>query len=131
MKCLDVICGIIIRNRKVLIAQRGIDMSLPLKWEFPGGKRIQEESDYDCLVREIIEELNILVDVKERFAVSRHLYEGFEVCLIAYLAEILEGVEHSLEHERIRWVSKDNLLDLDWADADIPIVQRLVMSNLL
>ena len=131
MKSIDVICGIIINERKVLVAQRSLYMSLPLKWEFPGGKKNKNETDKACLKRELFEELNIKVKVKERFAFSEHDYADFRICLTAYLAEIVIGTLLMYEHKQIKWVSKNNLFSLQWAPADIPIVEKLLNSKLL
>lgn len=59
MNIIQVTCGIILKDGKVLVAQRSEAMSLPLKWEFPGGKIVRGESEEDCLKRELLEELNI------------------------------------------------------------------------
>jgi 8-oxo-dGTP diphosphatase len=61
---INVTCAIIIHNSKILVAQRGKQMSLPLQWEFPGGKIEDNESEAACLSREIKEELSI--DIKSR-----------------------------------------------------------------
>lgn len=65
---IDVACAIIIDDEgKVLAAQRSESMSLPLKWEFPGGKLSKNETAEDCIVREIQEELNISVTIIMRW----------------------------------------------------------------
>ena len=125
---IDVVCGIIIQSKKVLVAQRSIFMKLPLKWEFPGGKMRQGETEEQCLQRELFEELNILVKVKEKFFTNIHQYSDFTICLIAYLAEIEMGTVLLYEHRRVEWFGKFELQNLDWAPADIPIVDKLIQS---
>ena len=131
MKTFDVICAIIVQDQKVLAAQRSLYMSLPLKWEFPGGKKNETESDEECLVRELLEELNIQVLVKEKFFTNKHQYEHFEIVLTAYFADIELGTILNYEHKRVDWFSKSELSTLDWASADIPIVNKLIKSSYL
>lgn len=131
MKRFEVICGIIIRDKKVLAAQRGINMSLPLKWEFPGGKKNDTESNEECLMRELLEELNIQVRVKEKFLSNEHQYDDFSINLTAYFAEIEIGTMLTFEHGRVGWFEKDQLNKLQWAPADIPIVNKLIESPYL
>lgn len=131
MDSIDVICGIIINEKRVLVAQRSLYMALPLKWEFPGGKKNEGETDIECLERELFEELNIRVNVKEMFATSEYEYTGFKIFLKAYLADIAVGTLLTYEHKQVKWISKDNLRALQWAPADIPIVEELINSKLL
>lgn len=131
MKTIEVICGIIIQDNKVLVAQRNFNMTLPYKWEFPGGKKNEWERDAECLERELLEELNIKVDVKQKFASNAHNYETFQILLIAYIAELVEGTILTFEHTKVEWYSKQELRALDWAAADIPIVKKLIESTYL
>lgn len=128
---IEVICGILINDQKVLIAQRGPSMTLPLKWEFPGGKKDPEESEVDCLKRELLEELNILVEVKEKFMTSHFKYSKVTIALTAYLVEYKSGTVLLIEHNKCKWVSRNDIEGFDWADADIPIVTKLVISSLI
>jgi 8-oxo-dGTP diphosphatase len=125
---MEVICAIIIEGKKVLVAQRSIYMTLPLKWEFPGGKKQPNETNAECLQRELFEELNIQVIVKDRFMDNKHQYKNFEIHLIAYFAEIEVGTILLYEHGKVGWFSKDQLNNLEWAPADIPIVDSLMNS---
>lgn len=131
MNTIEVICGIILKDSKVLVAQRGFNMTLPYKWEFPGGKIHKQENHIECLERELLEELNIRVIVKERFASNIHSYGAFEILLIAYFAELVEGTILTFEHSKVEWYSKHELSTLDWAAADIPIVNKLISSSYL
>lgn len=97
-------------------------MSLPGKWEFPGGKIEPNETPESALVREIREELAL--DVK----IGRFLGSGFAVSgerkvqLDIYAAEIIAGNLRLREHSAHRWLTADELWDLDWAEADIPVL---------
>jgi 8-oxo-dGTP diphosphatase len=71
MNRIKVTCAIIEKESDVLVVQRSEKMSLPLKWEFPGGKIENGESEEGCIVREIKEELNLDIDVSKNCI---HLY---------------------------------------------------------
>jgi 8-oxo-dGTP diphosphatase len=122
-KTIRVTCAIIMNNGKILVAQRSEKMDLPLKWEFPGGKIEPNETPESCLIREIREELNIDIELKERFKSNFHTYrEDREIELIPFLCGYIKGSLAAKEHGRIEWMAPENLLILDWADADVPIV---------
>ncbi len=66
MKTILVTCAIIQFDDKVLAVQRSKNMKLPLKWEFAGGKIEEGETEVECIKREILEELNIKIEIKEK-----------------------------------------------------------------
>jgi 8-oxo-dGTP diphosphatase len=103
----------------VLAAQRSLSMSLPLKWEFPGGKKNDNESDRECLQRGILEELNLLVTVKEKFIGCEYDYAHISILLRAYIMEYECGTVLLIEHNRYSWVSRLEIEKLDWAEADL------------
>lgn len=122
-----VACAIILKDGKILVAQRGEKMDLPFKWEFPGGKIEENESAENCLTREIKEELDIDIEVKKPFNSIFHSYkEGKRIELIPFLCGYISGHLAVKEHHKIRWIEPENLLILDWADADVPIVNDFV-----
>lgn len=126
MNTIEVICGILIKNNAVLVAQRNFNMSLPFKWEFPGGKKQPGESDADCLIRELYEEMNIIIEVKDHFFTNTHSYDKSTIVLKAYFAIHREGTFLQYEHKTIEWLMKEELAQLDWAPADLPIVKKLL-----
>jgi 8-oxo-dGTP diphosphatase len=113
----------------ILATQRSMFMSLPLKWEFPGGKVESGETDEEAVVREILEELSIDILVIKRLEEVRHEYPDLIVTLIPFLCSITDGQLKLNEHHAFNWISPVNLLDLDWAEADIPVVKNYL--NLL
>ena len=114
---------------RVLCAQRSEQMKLPLKWEFPGGKVEKGESLESCLIREIQEELGIKVKVISKMASNIHTYQGNkQIELIPFRCRITDGKIQLREHKQILWLKKESLLDLDWAEADIPIVRNYIQS---
>ena len=77
MTPLKVTCAIITIDGKILAVQRSRIMSLPMKWEFPGGKIEPAETEMECIQREIREELNIEIEVQDRLLPSVHRYPTF------------------------------------------------------
>ncbi len=123
-KKIDVACAIIEKDGLVLAAQRSEKMSLPLKWEFPGGKLDPHESPAACLEREIEEELGIGIIIHEPLPTSGWSYPTFRINLHPFICSINGGEMQLLEHKAIRWVKPANLPDLDWAEADVPVLEN-------
>lgn len=119
-----VICAIIHKQNKILAVQRSEKMALPLKWEFPGGKVEHNESEVDCIKREIKEELEIEIEVGKRLSPSFHEYPNFTIELIPYVSEYKSGKLTLNEHSQHLLLKKEELKGLDWAEADIPIVNE-------
>lgn len=127
-KVLQVVGAAIINDKnEVLCAQRGYG-SLKGKWEFPGGKIEKDESDAEALVREIKEELGINVSVKDMIDENYHEYDTFNVNLRVYKCTYISGEINDTEHQSLKWVESRKLNDLDWADADKPIVETYLDS---
>jgi 8-oxo-dGTP diphosphatase len=126
---LKVTCAIIIRSAKILVAQRGEFMSLPLKWEFPGGKMEGDESEEDCLLREIREELDVEIEIIDKLEKVMHDYGNVIVNLIPFICVSKTFNLKLAEHKDAKWLSKEDLLTLEWAPADIPILNQLLLTN--
>lgn len=124
MGLIKVTCAIISFDEKTLVVQRNENMALPLKWEFPGGKVEPEESEEDCIIREIKEELNINIELISRLNPSIFDYPNFSIQLIPFTAKYLDGNIKLSEHKQYQLLKKDELKDLDWAEADIPILNE-------
>jgi 8-oxo-dGTP diphosphatase len=125
MKNIPVTCALIIREGKVLAAQRGERMDLPGSWEFPGGKVEPAEDPQTCLIREIKEELSIDIEIHEEWSSFEHHYPEKIISLIPFVASWKSGQIQLLEHEQIIWLGKNELFSVDWAPADVPIVHEL------
>ncbi len=126
MKAIDVTCAIIIINGKTLVVQRSAEMKMPLKWEFPGGKIEAGESEKECIKREIREELNIEIEINRKLRVSRYDYDSFSIQLIPFIADYVEGEIYLKEHSQYLLLDKNELSELDWAEADISIVKEFI-----
>lgn len=129
MSIKKIAAGIIIHNGKVLLGQRKKGKDLAFKWELPGGKLEDGETLQECLCRELIEELNLKIIIKELFMKSEYFYKfgGFE--LNTFIAECQNPIITKTEaHEQYAWVEPKDLLSYDLAPADIPIVESYVNS---
>ena len=126
-KIIRVAAAVIIQEGKVFSAQRGPGRNLACLWEFPGGKIEEDESPRQALIREIKEELLIEVDVApEAFDQVRYDYDFGRVELTTFLCRLKDEAPRLCEHIDFRWLSADELLDVDWAPADIPTVEKLI-----
>lgn len=123
---INVVCAVIEdADGRVLVCRRPEGKMLAGMWEFPGGKVESGEEPMDALRREVLEELNCRVEVREVLPAVVHDYPEFTIHLIPYRCEALQGIPEPLEHDEIRWVRPEECGQLEWAEADVPIWQRL------
>lgn len=123
---IDVTCAIIIHESRVLVTRRSEHMSMPLKWEFPGGKVEPGESAEQCLKRELMEELNIQVDLVRKLDSQPYHYPDFSIRLIPFVAALTSGDIVLHEHCAYRWLTSDELPHVDWAAADVPVLNAFL-----
>lgn len=125
---IQVTAAVIIRDGKILIARRklGIHPSLAGKWEFPGGKLEPNEAMVQCLKRELSEEFAIRVEIDSFICMNSHKYSFADLELFAYKVHLISGNFQLQEHDEIRWVAPSELLSYDFAEADIPICQKVM-----
>jgi len=123
--------AIIVENMKILCVQRnkGKYDYISYKYEFPGGKLEEGENEEDALKREISEELNLEIDVAEKFLVVTHEYLDFNLTMHSYLCKANTEQLVLKEHIDAKWLNKNELIELDWAAADLPIVSKLINTN--
>ncbi|MBT0664487.1 (deoxy)nucleoside triphosphate pyrophosphohydrolase [Geobacter pelophilus] len=126
---IKVACAIIERDGLVLAAQRSAGMSLPLKWEFPGGKLEPGETAEQCLRRELVEEMGVQVRVGEALPSTTHNYQTFTVTLFPFVCTIESGEIVLHEHAAIAWLAPEELLTPDWAEADLPVIELLLQRS--
>jgi 8-oxo-dGTP diphosphatase len=122
---ITVTAAILIKDGKVLIAQRKSTDYLPYKWEFPGGKLEPGETLEECLHREMHEEFGIEVSVGEFFRESIYRYERFTIRLMAYLVSWVSGEPTATVHLQYQWVPIEALGDYDFLPADVPLMEEL------
>ena len=125
-----VVAGMIIRHGQVLISQRRADQALPLQWEFPGGKVEPGEAPVAALARELREELGVGVRVGRVWDVLFHAYPSFDLVMLVYACELVEGEPRAVEVADIAWAAPGELSRWDILPADLPLVQRLEREGL-
>lgn len=132
MKIVKTVAGLIINDDgKILCTQR--DKSkydyISYKWEFPGGKIEENETEKQTLARELEEELQIKVNILERFYQVEHTYPDFHLSMPIYICA-LEGGELKLNvHTNIAWLEPKEILSLDWAAADQPVAEKIFKAT--
>ncbi|MDD7280710.1 MAG: (deoxy)nucleoside triphosphate pyrophosphohydrolase [Erysipelotrichaceae bacterium] len=124
MKNIKVVAAIIVDNGKYLACERGYGEFKGL-WEFPGGKVEKDESLEDALVREIQEELDVMVHVDSYFDSVEWDYPSFHLSMACFMCSIESGIISLNEHNHIQWLHQDELDDVHWLDADKIIVEKL------
>ena len=131
MKKVEVVAAIIYFESKILCVQRPKNKLTYIseKFEFPGGKIERGETNKVSLKRELFEELNITTDIKSKFIKVVHQYPDFELTMHVYVCEVETGELQLNEHISKEWLNLNELKKLDWAAADIPIVNKLVMNG--
>jgi len=131
MKKLEVVAAIIIFNNKILCLKRGYSKFdyLANKYEFPGGKNEAKESEEAALKREIMEELDMEISISEKFLSVNHFYDDFEILMHSYICSCKDTKFKLNEHIDFKWLKINELSSLIWADADIPIVKKLLKSS--
>jgi len=122
---IPVVCAVIVSEGLVLAVQRGAEQLNAGLWEFPGGKIEGHESDQEALIREIEEELMVNIRLVMRLNTVSWEYENQTIELRPYFAEIIYGEIHLQEHASMKWLKAADLGILDWAPADIAVVQEV------
>jgi 8-oxo-dGTP diphosphatase len=126
-----VVAGLIVRNDEILICQRTKHQSMPLKWEFPGGKIEAGEQPRDALRRELEEELGITAEIGDEVTRIVHPYpNGGTVELRFYIVPSYSGALENRIFRDIQWVNRKNLPTYDFLEADEPIVRDLAAGKL-
>lgn len=124
---IEVACGIILSEGRILAVERGVGMRHAGKWEFPGGKIETGETPQECLVRELWEELAISVRILSAlpdFVDGEPGGEGERrIRFFPFVVEITEGEPTLKEHAQLRWCFLEELSTLDWLAADVAIVK--------
>lgn len=125
----NVAAGIILKGNLILAARRKVGLHLGGFWEFPGGKVELGESPENCLVRELREEFSIETAIVNYVGENLHSYDDKTIRLIAYQVKHICGEFLLTDHDDIKWLKIDELNDLKWAPADIPLIEQF-KSNL-
>tara|TARA_B110000503_G_scaffold119253_1_gene180898 strand:+ start:448 stop:837 length:390 start_codon:yes stop_codon:yes gene_type:complete len=127
MKSIEVAAAIMIHDGKILCVQRGdgnFDY-VSRKWEFPGGKVESNESLEDAIRREIKEELVAEIIDCDHFLTVEHQYPDFFLTMHSFICNMPTKQVTLTEHIDHIWLEHTQLDSLDWAAADLPIVEKL------
>ncbi len=126
-----VVAALIFREEKILVCQRTRHQTMPLKWEFPGGKIEAGEQPRDALRRELNEELGIEATIGEEVARIRHDYKnGASVELRFYTVHEYTGQLENRIFKDMRWADRSELLSIDFLEADLGLVRNLVEGTI-
>ncbi|MDQ7917196.1 (deoxy)nucleoside triphosphate pyrophosphohydrolase [Mesonia sp. MT50] len=131
MKKVEVVAAILIYGDEILCAQRAkskLDY-ISEKFEFPGGKIEAGETKKEALKRELEEELSINPEINDSYITVTHQYPDFELTMHSFLCDINTKDISLNEHISSIWLKRSELLSLDWAAADVPIVNKLMQDE--
>ncbi len=117
--------AIIHMDDKILISQRLEGSYLEFLWEFPGGKVEEGESPEECIVREIMEELNINIEVLDIYDVVYHKYEDKTILLLVFNCEYISGEPKPIECNAFNWVRVNELSSYKFTYADEKVVKKM------
>lgn len=119
-----IICDSIDKKKQIFATARGYG-EFKGQWEFPGGKIEKGETPQQALVREIKEELDTTITVGDLIAVIEYDYPTFHLSMDCFWCEVIEGELKLLEAEAAKWLTKDDLYDVQWLPADITLVENI------
>jgi 8-oxo-dGTP diphosphatase len=120
----QVVCALIVKDGKLLITQHGETSGRPWKWEFPGGKVHPGEKPENALVREVMEELSIAVEIEMELEPVDYHYPGKDIHLIPYLCRWVSGTIYLHEHIGYQWIDPADIRNYDMLPADFLIFEK-------
>lgn len=128
MKVISVVAAVIEHDGRFLCVQRPPSKYeyTSKKFEFPGGKIEEGESEQEALKREIDEELSMQITIGEKLLMVEHQYPDFFLVMHTYHCQAVNRALILHEHIDFKWLPQDGLSQLDWAAADVPIVEKLM-----
>lgn len=122
---LKVVAALIMKDGKILIAKRSTgNKDVIGKWEFPGGKVEENETEKQAIEREIKEEFDILVRAEKFITNVISKDKKSEIDLRLYLCKYIDGKIKLNDHSDYKWVDKDEIFDYDLADLDVELVKK-------
>ncbi len=131
MKKVEVVAAVIMHDNEILCVQRPFSKLdyISKKFEFPGGKIEPNETKKEALKRELSEELSINPNINELYLTVVHQYPDFELTMHSFSCDIDSKEILLNEHISSKWLKSNELLSLDWAAADLPIVNKLMQNE--
>lgn len=123
---LKVVAALIMKDGKMLIAKRSTgNKDVIGKWEFPGGKVEENETEKQAIEREIKEEFDILVRAEKFITNVISKDKKSEIDLKLYLCKYIDGKIKLNDHSDYKWVDKDEIFDYDLANLDVELVRKM------
>jgi len=127
-----VVAAVMEKEGKLLVCQRTRHQTMPLKWEFPGGKIEEGEQPRDALRRELEEELGILATIGDEIARIQHEYpNGGMVELRFFVVREYQGEIENRIFREVQWAVPKDLPNFDFLEADLTLVKDLAAGKLL
>ncbi|HIF9209830.1 TPA: (deoxy)nucleoside triphosphate pyrophosphohydrolase [Photobacterium damselae] len=129
-KQIEVVAAVLMNGGQFLAVQRGESQLsyVSKKWEFPGGKVEAGETLVAAITRELEEELRITIAEPQFLLTVEHSYPDFDITMHCFVVNVPTRELELTEHLDFRWLNKDQLWDLDWAAADVPVVEMLSVT---
>ncbi len=128
MKQITTVAGVI-KNEKgeilCTLRDQGKYDYVSFKWEFPGGKIEEGETNEETLTRELHEELEIDVEIENFFYQVEHDYPDFHLSMAVYECKLISKEMKMNVHKGIKWLAPKDMMTLDWAAADIPVAEKV------
>lgn len=121
----EVVAALVWKNGRFMICQRPEHKARGLLWEFVGGKVEQEETKEQALIRECMEELNVVLSVSDVFMDVVHEYPDLTVHLTLFNATIAEGEPQKIEHNDIQWITPNEISNYEFCPADEEILKAI------
>ena len=128
MKHYNVVCAVVLdSNQRVLCVRKGATRYpyTSFRWEFPGGKIEEGETLGQALHRELLEELEYDVTVGKQLLTISHTYPDFSITMAAFLCTAASHGFKLTEHIEAKWATRDEVKELAWCAADVPVVQLI------
>jgi len=121
-------CALVDADGRVLVAQRPAGRPMAGLWEFPGGKVEAGEAPEQSLIRELKEELGIVVNEAclAPLTFASHAYPDFHLLMPLYVCRRWEGQVAASEGQKLAWVKPNRLRDYAMPPADVPLISHLM-----
>ncbi len=128
---IKVVAGLILQNNKLLICQRPNFKDHPLKWEFPGGKIKNDETNEEALIREINEELSINIINYEELISYNFNYKDLnkKVFIYFYIVNNFSGKVLNNFHKELKWIEIKDIREYDFLEGDLKIIDHISSND--